>query len=97
MEPIGDARDDYRISFMASLLSNLAIRINGKKGAKLTSVKDFIFDWDSGSAENKGTQTVEEMKAVFEQIAASGRISKKEKERLEQRRTHKPVSHKKWM
>lgn len=77
---------------MASLLTNLTISVNGKKGAKLTSVKDFLFDWDVESAKNKGTQTPEEMKMVFEQIAAAGRLSAKNKDRDKLRKTHKPAS-----
>jgi hypothetical protein len=95
ISPIGDERDDYRISFLASMITNLAIRINGKKGAKLTSVKDFIFDWGVGESSGTKMQSLEEMKNVFYQIAAAGRISEKEKEKIEQRRKHKPVSHKK--
>jgi sporulation protein YlmC with PRC-barrel domain len=75
------------------MITNLAIRINGKKGAKLTSVKDFIFDWDAETASGTKVQSIEEMKNVFQQIAASSRIENKNKERLEQRRTHKPASY----
>ena len=95
MDPIGDIRDDYRISFLASMITNLAIRVNGKKGAKLTSVKDFIFDWGVGESSGTKTQSVEEMKSVFQQIAAAGRMSEKEKQKIEQRRKHQPVSYKK--
>lgn len=93
LEPIGEHRADYRVSYLASLITNLAIRINGKKGDKLSSVKDFLFEWDSeSSTKGTGTQSIEEMKSVFNQIAAAGRISGKDKKRLEERRTHKPKS-----
>ena len=78
---------------MASLITNLAISINGKKGAKMTSVKDFIFDWDAGNTNNKGTQSIEEMKNVFQQIAASGKKTKERQDKLEARRTRKPISY----
>ena len=76
---------------MASLITNLAIRVNGKKGAKLTSIKDFLFKWDVENNElGSGTQSIEEMKSVFQQIAASGRASEKEKKRRAEIRTHLP-------
>jgi hypothetical protein len=90
LEPIGEYRDDYRFSYMASLITNLAIRINGKSGAKLTSIKDFIFDWDADNT-TKGTQSMEEMKNVLQSIASFGNNTKDKKDRLEARRTRKPI------
>jgi len=58
------------MSYLASTITNLAIRINGKKGTKLTEVKDFILDWDRDKP-SKGTQSPEDMKRVFMQIAAA--------------------------
>ena len=56
----------------------------------MTSVKDFIFDWDAEAALHKGTQSVEDMKAVFQQIAAAGKVTEKERKEKELRRKHKP-------
>lgn len=78
LDPIGEARDDFRMSYLASTITNLAISINGKKGAKLTEVKDFLLDWDRDKP-NKGTQSIEDMKAVFMGIAAAN--NKKETKR----------------
>jgi len=65
------------MSYLASTITNIAIRVHGKKGAKLTEVKDFILDWDSSKP--KGTQSVEDMKRVFTMIAAAN--SKKDSSR----------------
>ena len=71
LDPIGEARDDFRMSYLASTITNLAISINGKKGAKLTNVKDFLLDWDVSKP--KETQSIEDMKRVFAGIAATSK------------------------
>jgi hypothetical protein len=57
---------------MASLITNLFIRVHGKKGAKLTEVKSFLLDW-SGSMkqmeEGKPQQSTEDIKKTLLQIA----------------------------
>ena len=68
-------------------MTNLAIRINGKKGAKLTEVKDFILDWDASKP--KGTQSIEDMKRVFMSIAAVS--SKKDNRALDRKRIPKSL------
>ena len=68
LDPIGTWRDDFRMSFMASLLTNLTIKVNGGKGAALTDVKDFLLDW-SGDLKIGKQQSVEEMKVILLQIA----------------------------
>jgi len=64
LEPIGEWRADYRISFLASLLTNLVIQTMGKKGAKLTKIEDFLFDWDGSVADSK-KQTPKQMKDIL--------------------------------
>jgi hypothetical protein len=68
LDPIGTWRDDFRMSFMASLLTNLTIKVNGRKGAALTNVKDFLLDW-SGDLKIGKQQSIEDMKTVLLQIA----------------------------
>ena len=68
LEPIGEWRADFRVSFLASLLTNLVIQTMGKKGAKLTKIEDFIFDWDGSIAESK-KQTPDQMKDILMAIA----------------------------
>lgn len=72
IDPIGSWRDDFRISYIASLLTNLVIRVHGKKGAKLTEVKEFLFDWSGEIRKGELTkkQSPEEMKAIMMAIAA---------------------------
>lgn len=70
IDPIGSWRDDYRMSYMASLLTNISIRTNGKRGAKLSSVDDFLLIWDKEAKEQaKHVQSVEEMKKHLMTIA----------------------------
>ena len=89
MEPIGEERSDFRISFLSSLITNLVIRALGKKGAKLTNVKDFVFKWDS-KEEAKPQMKVEQFKAVFHQIASIANTNKDIKNKM--RRTTPPRS-----
>lgn len=76
LEPIGENRADYRISYLSSLLTNLVIKALGKQGAKLTSVKDFLFKWDV-EGEVKPQQSVEAMKSVFLSLASASKDGKK--------------------
>ena len=69
LDPIGEERSDFRMSYMASLLTNLVIKTMGKQGSKLTSVEDFALNW--GEGKKKGTQSVEDMKSVFQSLAAA--------------------------
>lgn len=64
MDPIGELRNDYRFSYMFSLMTNLVIRAVGKQGAKLTSVKDFEFPWNV-KVEDKTQQSAEDMKTIL--------------------------------
>jgi len=65
IDPLGDWREDYRFSFLSSLITNLAIRTHGEKGAKLTTVEDFMFVWDPAEMEDKKEQGIEEMKKLL--------------------------------
>ncbi len=66
------------MSYLASTITNLAISINGKKGAKMTSVKDFLLDWDASKP--RGTQSPEEMLNIFKSLAAGA--NRKDKKNL---------------
>ena len=70
LDPIGSWRDDYRMSYLAALITNLAIRINGKKGAKLSEVKDFMLDWGKEPGEIM-KQSTDEMKNLLLSFAKS--------------------------
>lgn len=77
MDPIGEERADFRISYLATIITNLAIGISGKKGAQPKTVKDFLIDWDV-SKPKKGTQSIEDIKRIFGGIAE---VNKKEQEK----------------
>jgi hypothetical protein len=83
LDPIGSWRDDFRISYIASLLTNLTIRVHGKRGAQLTEVKDFLFDWsgDFKRAELAKKQSPEEMKATLMTMFGGNIKQGKRKER----------------
>ena len=66
LDPIGKARDDFRMSYMESLITNLAIKVHGKKGASLTKVEDFMLDW--GKEKEVKVQSVEEQKRILMDI-----------------------------
>jgi len=67
--PIGEQRADFRTSYLATIITNLVIGIHGKKGARTKEVKDFLLDWDTSKP--KGTQSPEDMKRIFQGIAAT--------------------------
>ena len=69
LSPVGEQRADFRASYLAMTMTNLAISINGKKGSRLKEIKDFLLDWDSGKP--KGTQSTDEIKRIFQAIGAS--------------------------
>lgn len=87
LEPIGEQRDDFRISYLATIITNLAISIHGKKGSKPKEIKDFLLDWDSSKP--KGTQSPEDMKRVFMDIAAMNK--KKEENKRDNKRKPKSL------
>ena len=64
IDPIGTWRDDFRMAFLSSLVTNLTVQVHGKKGTKLMVPIDFMPEWDM---ERKTMvvkkQTMEEMKA----------------------------------
>ena len=73
IEPIGIWKDDYRLAYLSSLLTNLTISTHGKKGAKFTNSIDFMIDWDVTKEKDieAPRQSVEDMKAILQGIAKS--------------------------
>jgi hypothetical protein len=71
LDPIGTWREDFRMAYVSSLITNLAISIHGKKGTKPMNIMDFMPKWDSQEPENTVVkqQSVEEMKKALLQIA----------------------------
>lgn len=70
IDPIGTWRDDFRMAFIASVITNCFIGAYGKKGAKGTTPEDFMPDWTGDGKEPK-QQTVEEMEKILLSIAGS--------------------------
>lgn len=68
IDPLSEQKQDVRMAYMASLITNLVIRSLGKSGAKLTSIKDFMIEWDFEKAGPK-QQSPEEMKRILLGIA----------------------------
>ena len=76
LDPIGTWRDDFRMAYLSSLITNLTISVHGKKGAKTTNPIDFLPEW-GGQREDK---VVESSKSLPEQIKeVFGAIAKKNK------------------
>jgi hypothetical protein len=71
LDPIGSWREDFRMAFLASLITNLTISTHGKPNAKQTTLEEFMPDWDVTGPKKVKQQTVEEMKKVFEDIVNS--------------------------
>lgn len=62
------------MAFLSSLITNIATRVHGKKGAKMTELMDFMPDWGKEESSIKvetGQQTVEQQKRILEMIASS--------------------------
>jgi len=71
LDPVGSWREDYRLAFLSSLMVNIAIQQNGKKGTKLTDVKDFLLIWDEELQREMNEQSPEEILSIFQGIASN--------------------------
>jgi len=59
---------------MASVITNIAISALGKKGAKLSDIKDFMIDWDG--TKPRQVQSTETMKEVLMGMIKNSKKSK---------------------
>jgi hypothetical protein len=73
IDPIGKWREDYRLAYLAMLITNLTIQVHGKRGAQLAKFEDFLLEWDSEGTKTTSTkqQSVEDMRSVLMSLAAS--------------------------
>jgi hypothetical protein len=72
LDPVGKWRDDFRLAYLSSLLTNLTVSVYGKKGAVMTNPIDFMLDWDvEGEGKQPKQQSVEEMKQILLGFARS--------------------------
>jgi len=71
LDPIGSWRDDYRMAYISSVITNLMISVYGRTNAKLTTPNDFMPNWgiEEGSEQEVKKQSVEEMKQILLSIA----------------------------
>lgn len=81
LDPIGTWRDDFRLAYLSSLITNLTLSVHGKKGVKMTNPMDFMLDWDGTMKQEPKKQSVEEMKEILMQFA------KTQNKRVERRNT----------
>ena len=77
------------MSYLATIVTNLAIGINGKKGSRPKEIKDFILDWDTSKPKEGTMQSVEDMKRIFMDIAA---VNKKKEEKTSRNSKRIPKS-----
>jgi len=80
MDPIGNWREDFRMAYLATVITNLAIKLHTKSG-KLTTLTDFLPVWDQGDKSSKSTQTADQMKNILMGIANSVNKKIESKER----------------
>ena len=81
INPPESVKMDYRMAQLMSINTNLMIRAYGKKGAQLTTLTEFLLEWDYKAVSEK-KQTTEEMKAFLLQFAKDqNRRVAKEKEK----------------
>ena len=61
LDPVGTWREDFRLAYLSSLVTNISIKVHGKSGAKLTTPMDFMLEWGKEKEETV-QQSVEQMK-----------------------------------
>lgn len=69
ISPFDDVKEDLRYAHLCSLIMNLTIQVNAKKGTKLTEAKDFLIEWDSTAPKEQKVQSVEDMKKFLLEFA----------------------------
>jgi hypothetical protein len=70
IDPIGTWREDFRMAYLASIVTNLTIAVHGKQGAKAKTAIDFMPDW-SGDPKEPVKQSVDEMIAIMTAVAGA--------------------------
>jgi hypothetical protein len=46
LDPIGSWREDYRLAYITSVITNIATSVHGEKNAKYSNPMDFMLNWD---------------------------------------------------
>jgi len=75
IDPVGDWKEDFRMAYMCSLITNIARAVHGKKGAKMSSPSEFLPEWLSkevkGDVDLPKQQSLVEMKTILRGIASA--------------------------
>ena len=81
LEPIGETRADYRAALIACTITNCFRSAYGKKGSRMMTIGDFLFEWDKQDVDPDviKRESVEDMRSGLVNIAAL--LSKKTKKR----------------
>jgi len=77
LDPIGRWRDEFGMASLQSVITNLAISVHGKKGSKMTEIKDFMPEWDLTAPKEIKTQSIEDMKKVFQDLVKTNKPQKR--------------------
>jgi len=70
IDPIGGVKDDFRMAFLAHLMVNISRSVHGKRGTKMSGIKEFMPNWEKGTIGEAKAQTIEEMKQVLLAMAS---------------------------
>ena len=86
LDPIGTWRDDFRLAYLSSLITNIAISVHGKKGAKLTQPADFMLEWGKEKKEIE-KQSVDQIKEFMMGFAKD----QNRRVKADKRKTRQPI------
>ena len=76
IDPVGSWRDDFRTAYLMTIITNLVISTNAKRGTPFKTISDFLIEWDSVEKEPE-QQSLEVMKETLMAIAKRAGIKKK--------------------
>lgn len=87
LDPIGEARADFRFSYLAHLITTLTSSVHGKKGSKMPDLKDFLFEWDVEGKEIG--QTADEMRQLLRSVSRSSKVEEDKEKAFRNRKPPK--------
>jgi len=76
IDPVGTWRDDFRMAYLSSIVTNLVLSVHGKPGVKSKAPIDFMPDWDEDKEKVVKKQSIEEQKDILLALAG-GRTRKR--------------------
>ena len=83
LDPIGEWRADFRMAYLCTIVTNIARKVHGEKGAKMAVPLDFIPEWGKEDEELivQTKQTAEEMRQLMLAITKTQNGKTKKKKR----------------